>query len=484
MAGEIVTKSKRFYCVSIFPDICLTPLGPTMVPVPYIIIGEFSEATGVSPNVTSNGEPVVIHASTVIPSVRGDEPGTGKGIKSGTVGGRVQSMEKSSTLWFNGERALRVGDLVYMNDKNTIGKIFERRSESELAAMDRPGKQGEHHSSHPGAGLSEALAALQNVLKRGAMLGEGGTVAKKTVEFIPRSFLNSVPGEFLPALELGAAAGAENAPATTLSAMPLATATDGGVSRGREAVQHAKSAVDFKQSLDDKFKEGTLNVFDEYAETWRANTSISSKLSNSWELFTYNHPEGMTYGNVAPTGPNHFALALENMAANPLAAVIGGWMANRGDNPEDIYYATKATTALGGVVAAGSGIPGRTNVIRTFKPGMDVAHFEKHGSQIAQTLGIEKYTLEQYVHDANLVIRNGTFVPELNAYVSVPGGTGSAKGLMVGVDRASGEITTMHLKPLSWFEKKAPSLGWVAPPKNAGTNTVGPDPQRGWNWPY
>jgi hypothetical protein len=181
MAGEIVTKSKRFYCVSIFPDICLTPMGPTMVPIPYVIIGEFSDATGVSPNITSNGEPVVMHASTVIPSVRGDEPGTGKGIKSGTVGGRVQAMEKSSTLSFNGERAVRVGDLVYMNDKNTIGKVFERLDVSALKAFPK--------ACEPGG----TLAVL--------------TEAMEARSFIPCALLNLIPGGPVSLAPLSAAIG-------------------------------------------------------------------------------------------------------------------------------------------------------------------------------------------------------------------------------------------------------------------------------------
>ncbi|WP_256576759.1 MULTISPECIES: RHS repeat-associated core domain-containing protein, partial [unclassified Pseudomonas] len=121
---------------------------------------------------------------------------------------------------------------------------------------------------------------------------------------------------------------------------------------------------------------------------------------------------------------------------------------------------------------------------KKFKPGEDVRHFEKHGEEIKQTLGEDNYTLEQYVADANSVIRNGTFAPELNAYVAIPGGTGSAKGLLVGVDRATGEITTMHLKSISFFENKAPSLGWKAQPKSAKTDTTGPNPQVGWKSPY
>ncbi|WP_146172040.1 RHS repeat-associated core domain-containing protein [Pseudoduganella armeniaca] len=121
---------------------------------------------------------------------------------------------------------------------------------------------------------------------------------------------------------------------------------------------------------------------------------------------------------------------------------------------------------------------------RRFKTGEDVLHFQKHGSEIAHALGYQKYTVSQYVEDANAVLRTGTFVPELNAYVAIPGGTGSAKGLLVGLDRATGEITTMHMKPVSWFEAKAPSLKWEAQPRNVRTDTIGASPEVGWKWPY
>jgi hypothetical protein len=239
MAGEIVTKSKRFYCVSIVPDICLTPIGPTMVPIPYIIIGEFAEATGVSANITSNGEPVVIHASTVIPSVRGDEAGTGKGIKSGTIGGRVQAMEKSSTLSFNGERAVRVGDLVYMNDKNTIGKVFERLDASALKAFSKA------------RGSGGTLAVLTDVL--------GGR------SYIPFALLSLMPGGPLISASVSAVIGSTGASGSDAVVIPsrpgvaghsnragtksrtIGSASkqseeqDGGVSRGRGADSFAGS---------------------------------------------------------------------------------------------------------------------------------------------------------------------------------------------------------------------------------------------------
>jgi hypothetical protein len=141
MARELVTKSGRFYCISLEPDICKTPMGPSTHAVPYTIKGEFAEATGISPNIRSGGAQVVIHASTVIPSVTGDEAGTAKGVKSNTVSKRVQHDERSATVSLNGERAIREGDRVFMNDRNTTGKIYERRGASASASPSGPGER-------------------------------------------------------------------------------------------------------------------------------------------------------------------------------------------------------------------------------------------------------------------------------------------------------------------------------------------------------
>lgn len=126
MANETATKSKRFYCVSLVPDICKTPIGPARPPIPYSIIGEFAEATDVSPNVKSLSEPVILFQRSTIPTVKGDEPGTAGGIKSGTYGKRVETKTASATLRANGTATVQEGCEVWMNNRNTIGKIYER----------------------------------------------------------------------------------------------------------------------------------------------------------------------------------------------------------------------------------------------------------------------------------------------------------------------------------------------------------------------
>ncbi|MGG5304073.1 hypothetical protein IGK16_001689 [Enterococcus pernyi] len=86
-------------------------------------------------------------------------------------------------------------------------------------------------------------------------------------------------------------------------------------------------------------------------------------------------------------------------------------------------------------------------------------HFSKHGSEIQQALNKNHYSIVEYLRDANHVTKEGQFVPEMNGYIKLVGGEGSAKYAFVGLDRTTGNITTLHLKSVKELIKKAPSLG-------------------------
>ena len=98
--------------------------------------------------------------------------------------------------------------------------------------------------------------------------------------------------------------------------------------------------------------------------------------------------------------------------------------------------------------------------VRRFGGDQAAQHFAKHSGEIAQTLGRKSYNLANYLDDANHVIRNGEWVPEMNGYVRLVGGEGSAKAAFVGVNRTSGNITTFHIKSVQELSRRAPSLGW------------------------
>ena len=93
-----------------------------------------------------------------------------------------------------------------------------------------------------------------------------------------------------------------------------------------------------------------------------------------------------------------------------------------------------------------------------FKGDQAIGHFEKHSSSIMKAMGKDSYNLAQYVDDATHIVNNGTHVTELNGYVKLIGGKGSAKYGFVGLERGSSTLTTFHIKSAAELSR-VPSLG-------------------------
>jgi cell wall-associated protein len=87
-----------------------------------------------------------------------------------------------------------------------------------------------------------------------------------------------------------------------------------------------------------------------------------------------------------------------------------------------------------------------------------ITHFSKHSSSIMKALGKTSYNLKNYINDANFIVKNGTYIPQLNGYVRLIGGKGSAKFGFVGLNRTTGNITTFHIKTAEELAKKAPNM--------------------------
>ncbi|MDR3479972.1 MAG: DUF4150 domain-containing protein [Burkholderiaceae bacterium] len=83
-------KDSSFKAVSTAPSINKTPAGSAMVPVPYPTTQDLSNSVSVVANVKFNGDPCYTLDHSTQPSCKGDNPGTGTGVKSGTVNGEVK----------------------------------------------------------------------------------------------------------------------------------------------------------------------------------------------------------------------------------------------------------------------------------------------------------------------------------------------------------------------------------------------------------
>jgi hypothetical protein len=103
-----------------FPDVCLTPAGPVVVPVPYPNIA-------MGPTAIPNQTTVLIMAmpahnlGTTIPLTNGDNAGVGTGVASGTVMGPSRHLTGSFTVLFDGMPATRLTSMSLQNSTNAPG---------------------------------------------------------------------------------------------------------------------------------------------------------------------------------------------------------------------------------------------------------------------------------------------------------------------------------------------------------------------------
>ncbi|MBF0786847.1 MULTISPECIES: hypothetical protein [unclassified Streptococcus] len=162
---------------------------------------------------------------------------------------------------------------------------------------------------------------------------------------------------------------------------------------------------------------------------------------------------GETALDTIVSGLNGENISLDELASNFAGNVVANVLFGLAGRAISNITGSKAGNAVDSVedVATGS--------LKTFKPGELEIHYNKHGKQLANVLNEPNYTMEQYLKDANNIIQKGTYIPEMNGYVTKIGGSGkSTKYAFVGLDRATGNITTYHVKYAKQILKKSPSF--------------------------
>ncbi|MSP25287.1 MAG: DUF4150 domain-containing protein [Myxococcales bacterium] len=103
-----------------FPDVCLTPVGPAVVPIPYPDIALGPMAVGFYPKVLWMCTPAH-NLGTVIPLTNGDNTGVATGVASGTVMGPSRHLTASFTTLVGGLPATRLTSISLQNSTNCIG---------------------------------------------------------------------------------------------------------------------------------------------------------------------------------------------------------------------------------------------------------------------------------------------------------------------------------------------------------------------------
>lgn len=118
--GEAIVKN-------IGPDVCKTP--PSMAPVPYEIIGKFSDGIRYSTTVSMTSLQTITTNSR-LPKVYGDEAGTGGGVVSGVNIGYCRAITYSSTVRAQGHNIVYHSAEYWMNCSgpdgpgNTTGRVI------------------------------------------------------------------------------------------------------------------------------------------------------------------------------------------------------------------------------------------------------------------------------------------------------------------------------------------------------------------------
>lgn len=105
---------------TVFPDVCKTPVGPAVVPIPYPNLGQASDTTNGPKSVTVDGQMPMVKGAQYSTST-GDEAGSAKGVGSGTTQGVCEFMMYSFDVKLEGKNVCRLGDPLFHNKKNTLG---------------------------------------------------------------------------------------------------------------------------------------------------------------------------------------------------------------------------------------------------------------------------------------------------------------------------------------------------------------------------
>ncbi len=110
------------------PDVCLTPVGPNMVPIPYMIISKLDWSVRTVPKVLFGGKKAFTMNSRTN-KVAGDEPGTGGGVASGVNMGWCRPQSNKHDFLVSGHQVIQHDCIYEMNCAgpegagNTVGKI-------------------------------------------------------------------------------------------------------------------------------------------------------------------------------------------------------------------------------------------------------------------------------------------------------------------------------------------------------------------------
>jgi len=112
--GQTVVHKDSGGIVITSPDVCMTPIGNSIVAIPYVNVAESAETSKGSKTVTVNGKPIMLSGSCFSVS-SGNEPGTAGGVSSGVTKGKAKFVNFSSDVLVEGKPVCRRLDPMVSN---------------------------------------------------------------------------------------------------------------------------------------------------------------------------------------------------------------------------------------------------------------------------------------------------------------------------------------------------------------------------------
>ena len=142
-------KAATIVCLA--PDVCLTPVGNAVVPIPYMIISKLDWSVTTATSTILTGQEAFTMASRT-DKVTGDEPGTKGGVKSGVNKGYCRPISKKTNVFVEGNELIQNDNLYDMNCNGQTGpaipwagcvlRVWPRRVRPRSEPRGKPGSRG------------------------------------------------------------------------------------------------------------------------------------------------------------------------------------------------------------------------------------------------------------------------------------------------------------------------------------------------------
>uniref|UniRef100_UPI00311FA8DA DUF4150 domain-containing protein n=1 Tax=Vibrio sp. TaxID=678 RepID=UPI00311FA8DA len=117
---SIVHKGSGGEANATLPDVCLTTIGPAVVPIPYGNNAKSADLVDGTTTVTADGGNSIALKGSKFAKSTGDADGDQKGVSSGTIESEAEFISASPNVFIEGKGVARLSDQMTMNKANTM----------------------------------------------------------------------------------------------------------------------------------------------------------------------------------------------------------------------------------------------------------------------------------------------------------------------------------------------------------------------------